>query len=45
MQKFLRLALAIGMGIFLFTQAPDIIKPAADNLRDGATGIMPVAMR
>jgi hypothetical protein len=45
MQKFLRLALAIGIGVFLFTQAPDIIKSAADNLSDVATGIMPVATR
>jgi hypothetical protein len=45
MQKLFRLALAIGIGVFLFTQAPDIIKSAADNLRDGATGIMLVVMR
>jgi hypothetical protein len=45
MQKFFRLAIAIGIGLFLFTKAPDLIKSAAVNLQDQATGIMPVAMR
>jgi len=46
MRKFFRLAIALGIGAFLFTQAPDLIKSAANNLRDGvATSIMPVAMR
>jgi hypothetical protein len=45
MQKFFRLAIALGIGAFLFTQAPDLIKSAVGNLRDQATGIMPVAMR
>jgi len=45
MRKLLRLAIAIGIGAFLLTQAPDLIRSAAGNLRDQAPGIMPIAIR
>jgi hypothetical protein len=45
MRKYFRLAIAVGIGAFLFTQAPDLIKAAAGNIRDQATNIMPVTMR
>ena len=45
MSKLVRIAVAITIGIFLVTRAPDLIRNATDSLRGQAGSIMPVAMR
>ena len=45
MRRLIRLAIAVGIGIFLFTQAPDLTRNAVANLQGQAGAIMPVAMR